>query len=262
MTAPEATDPTPGVRTNGDVWTDHGHPGVPCSPPEAVHGEAKCRNLTDSTPGAVGRCGDRAPGVMPGARSQVVCRLSHGHAGWHKGDDGSEWTHGDPTPGEVCPSRCGRNDPCPDPWHDRPTPGEVRLSDVEALADVLFRIQHGRLLSDQFDFGPDHTRFRNRARGLLDSDWLAARLAEVERLRRERDAAEHLLRQSMDRASAAEAEVADLRAAWGRLMSDRTRRLMAQEYLIDRGDYHGQDLTRHAQAMLAALRAALGGEHA
>lgn len=21
-----------------------------------------------------------------------------------------------------CPSRCGRNDPCPDPWHDRPTP--------------------------------------------------------------------------------------------------------------------------------------------
>ena len=44
------------------------------------------------------------------------------------------------------------------------------------------------------------------------------------------------------------------------LMLDSSRRLMAQAYLIDRDDYHGQDLTRHAQAMAAAVRAVLA-EH-
>lgn len=37
----------------------------------------------------VGRCGDLCP-QMSGAPA-VFCRLRHGHTGWHKADDGSEW---------------------------------------------------------------------------------------------------------------------------------------------------------------------------
>jgi hypothetical protein len=45
----------------------------------------------------VGRCGHEAPRLLGGAPS--FCRLPHGHAGWHRGDDGSEWSaHSDATP--------------------------------------------------------------------------------------------------------------------------------------------------------------------
>jgi len=40
----------------------------------------------------VGRCGYRAPVVFPGTPSHVFCKLPAGHAGWHKADDGGEWT--------------------------------------------------------------------------------------------------------------------------------------------------------------------------
>lgn len=31
------------IPTNAEVWADHGHPGQPCSPPQAVHGFSPCR---------------------------------------------------------------------------------------------------------------------------------------------------------------------------------------------------------------------------
>lgn len=44
-----------------------------------------------------GRCGARTPGIRlpgPDRTPPVHCALPAGHAGWHKGDDGSEWTRG------------------------------------------------------------------------------------------------------------------------------------------------------------------------
>lgn len=45
------------------------------------------------------------------------------------------------------------------------------------------------------------------------------------------------------------------------LLRDDVRRLMAQEYLCDFHDYMGQDLTRHAQGMAAAVRAAFARDY-
>lgn len=42
-----------------------------------------------------GRCGNRAASGTAVTNSHVVCNLTWGHGGWHRGDDGSEWTHGD-----------------------------------------------------------------------------------------------------------------------------------------------------------------------
>ncbi|GGM27857.1 hypothetical protein GCM10011608_10850 [Micromonospora sonchi] len=47
--------------------------------------------MTDPHP-TVGRCGDHAPtipGLTPGG--SPVCALPHGHAGWHRDDNGTEW---------------------------------------------------------------------------------------------------------------------------------------------------------------------------
>lgn len=57
---------------------------------------------TDPSPdNRVGRCGDRAP-LIASAATPTTCCLPHGHAGWHRSDDASEWTHGvksnDPLP--------------------------------------------------------------------------------------------------------------------------------------------------------------------
>ncbi|MBM0235931.1 hypothetical protein JNW88_00315 [Micromonospora sp. ATA32] len=43
-----------------------------------------------------GRCGDIAPSLsLLASRIRQTCRLTAGHAGWHRGDDGSEWVeHG------------------------------------------------------------------------------------------------------------------------------------------------------------------------
>ena len=38
-----------------------------------------------------GRCGDRSPAYSEDNPRITFCRLPHGHPGWHKGDDGSEW---------------------------------------------------------------------------------------------------------------------------------------------------------------------------
>lgn len=38
-----------------------------------------------------GRCGNQAPPIAGIASTAVWCKLPAGHAGWHKGDDGSEW---------------------------------------------------------------------------------------------------------------------------------------------------------------------------
>ena len=40
----------------------------------------------------VGRCGNAAPELV--GATLMHCCLPAGHPGWHKGDDGSEWTHG------------------------------------------------------------------------------------------------------------------------------------------------------------------------
>ncbi|WP_422744309.1 hypothetical protein ACN27B_08610 [Micromonospora sp. WMMD754] len=45
-----------------------------------------------------GRCGDIAPSLaLIASRVRQVCCLTAGHAGWHRGDDGSEWSYGQPT---------------------------------------------------------------------------------------------------------------------------------------------------------------------
>lgn len=31
------------MKTNNDTWTEHGHAGKPCSPPDAVRGFKSCR---------------------------------------------------------------------------------------------------------------------------------------------------------------------------------------------------------------------------
>lgn len=41
-----------------------------------------------------GRCGDRSASGTAVTNSHVCCVLTWGHNGWHRGDDGSEWTHG------------------------------------------------------------------------------------------------------------------------------------------------------------------------
>ncbi|OKI47288.1 hypothetical protein [Micromonospora sp. CB01531] len=39
-----------------------------------------------------GRCGDIAPNLsLIASHIRQVCCLTAGHAGWHRGDDGSEW---------------------------------------------------------------------------------------------------------------------------------------------------------------------------
>lgn len=43
---------------------------------------------------AVGRCGERAPQFFPTVPT-VHCALLAGHPGWHRADDGCEWTDGD-----------------------------------------------------------------------------------------------------------------------------------------------------------------------
>ena len=46
----------------------------------------------------VGRCGVIAPNLaLLASRNRPVCRLPAGHAGWHRGDDRSEWVEVDPT---------------------------------------------------------------------------------------------------------------------------------------------------------------------
>lgn len=46
-----------------------------------------------------GRCGNEAPRLVNGPR--VWCRLRADHAGWHRGDDGSEWSAETDTPVRV-----------------------------------------------------------------------------------------------------------------------------------------------------------------
>lgn len=53
------------------------------------------------TPAEVGRCGDEAPPLS--GVSAVHCRLPHGHPGWHRGDDDSEWKWNERPPGEASP---------------------------------------------------------------------------------------------------------------------------------------------------------------
>lgn len=48
----------------------------------------------DGSDRAVGRCGDRSRPALP-VGTVAACALPHGHGGWHRGDDRSEWTHGD-----------------------------------------------------------------------------------------------------------------------------------------------------------------------
>lgn len=50
-------------------------------------------DLLENTPAVAGRCGDIAPSLaLLSNRVRQTCCLTAGHAGWHKGDDGSEWS--------------------------------------------------------------------------------------------------------------------------------------------------------------------------
>lgn len=42
-----------------------------------------------------GRCGNASMPMVGSGRPRAICDLTWGHGGWHRGDDGSEWTHGD-----------------------------------------------------------------------------------------------------------------------------------------------------------------------
>lgn len=48
-----------------------------------------------------GRCGDRGAELLGTDRPHPACALTWGHGGWHRGDDGSEWTHGDDEAGSF-----------------------------------------------------------------------------------------------------------------------------------------------------------------
>lgn len=56
----------------------------------AQSGLAAERARTQET---AGRCGDVAPSLsLLAGSTRPTCRLTAGHAGWHRGDDSSEWT--------------------------------------------------------------------------------------------------------------------------------------------------------------------------
>lgn len=45
-----------------------------------------------------GRCGNGSAPLAGASTPRQLCALTWGHGGWHRGDDGSEWTHGDEEP--------------------------------------------------------------------------------------------------------------------------------------------------------------------
>lgn len=52
--------------------------------------------------GVPGRCGHQAPAFMN--QPPQLCALAHGHPGWHKGDDGSEWNDPSGVPVDAVPA--------------------------------------------------------------------------------------------------------------------------------------------------------------
>ncbi|MFI6819748.1 hypothetical protein ACIBJE_02200 [Micromonospora sp. NPDC050187] len=52
-----------------------------------------------------GRCGETAPDIL--GHQLPSCSLTAGHAGWHRGDDGSEWTTRKPNPATEAHIRAG-----------------------------------------------------------------------------------------------------------------------------------------------------------
>lgn len=53
--------------------------------------------MTQPTPPATeqpdtGRCGDSAPTIRGLCNRLDVCALPHGHTGWHRSDEGAEWS--------------------------------------------------------------------------------------------------------------------------------------------------------------------------
>jgi hypothetical protein len=47
------------VRNNGEIWSEHGHPDLPCSPPQAVRGVVACRAGEGAW--VCGVCGEGGP---------------------------------------------------------------------------------------------------------------------------------------------------------------------------------------------------------
>ena len=73
--------------------------------------------LADVTEIVVGRCGDQLPAVSE-IGAGVHCCLPAGHDGWHRGDDGAEWSFGRPRfsqPGAVLNERGGECGTCGGP---------------------------------------------------------------------------------------------------------------------------------------------------
>jgi hypothetical protein len=75
--------------------------------------------LRGPSPAEAGRCGHEAPRVVDGP--PVHCALAAGHAGWHRGADGSEWSDRSPA---------DKTTGAPVLLH----PGEWRLSRADVVA--------------------------------------------------------------------------------------------------------------------------------
>lgn len=67
----------------GEVWKLTGQ--------DSVHSALQA----EASEQTVGRCGDPLSMLVPGVpEARVHCLLPHGHEGWHRSDDGTEWTGG------------------------------------------------------------------------------------------------------------------------------------------------------------------------
>lgn len=85
-------------------WRDHGRPDFVPSPPTAATRcgiRAVVAHLEQTAPAAVGRCGVVSPLMLEDQDGFSTCCLPAGHAGWHRGDTGSEWGVARDISGEV-----------------------------------------------------------------------------------------------------------------------------------------------------------------
>jgi hypothetical protein len=121
-------------------------------------------------PGEVGRCGHKALRIGPEWGAQVFCRLPSGHAGWHRGDDGSEWTN-DTAPDEVV----------------RDIPEEIDMDDeeIDAAAQRARDDEARRILADPAGHLAD--RIAEVAQVVRGEGALAARPGQMARLEKAAD---------------------------------------------------------------------------
>jgi hypothetical protein len=88
VTTPEKDEEQHGIQHPASAVCKCGRGLWEC--PEAAAMYAKPTPENDE----VGRCGEQAPRFFADQHTTFCC-LPHGHPGWHKGDDGAEWTESD-----------------------------------------------------------------------------------------------------------------------------------------------------------------------